>query len=57
MQYSLDLSQKAELSIYEAGKWYEQQRAGLGEEFLDAVDQAFVSIQSNPHYMGSAERK
>lgn len=35
-----------------AARWYETQRAGLGTEFLDAVDTAVVRIAETPR-MGS----
>ena len=32
----------------DATRWYEQQRIGLGLEFLAAVDAAIVRIEENP---------
>jgi plasmid stabilization system protein ParE len=29
-------------------RWYEEQRAGLGEEFLTAVDASFDAIEEHP---------
>jgi len=52
MQYNLTLSQEAEDAVYNAKEWYEQQRQGLGVEFLVAIDNAFLSIQSNPLFYG-----
>jgi hypothetical protein len=40
MPYKYQLSEEAELDIYEGYFWYESQRKGLGEEFLDCLDQA-----------------
>jgi plasmid stabilization system protein ParE len=34
--------------IEEAYRWYEQQRAGLGEEFLAAVDSVLGDIVAHP---------
>ncbi len=52
MGYNLTLSRQAEKAIKDAFEWYEQQRPGLGEEFLIAVDHSFLSIQSNPFLYG-----
>ena len=42
----------AAADIEEAFAWYEQQRAGLGLDFLQAVDEALSAIQSNPQLHG-----
>jgi len=34
------ISEEAAAEMAEAARWYETQRAGLGTEFLDAVDAA-----------------
>jgi len=52
MQYNFAVSKKAEESIYHAAQWYEQQKHGLGEAFLVAIDTAFLSIQANPLLYG-----
>jgi plasmid stabilization system protein ParE len=39
---------KAARDIAEAAVWYEDQRAGLGLEFNDAVKAAFRRIESGP---------
>ncbi|MGD1104355.1 MAG: type II toxin-antitoxin system RelE/ParE family toxin [Terriglobia bacterium] len=38
----------AAADIEEAYRWYEQQRAGLGEEFLAAVDSILGDIVAHP---------
>ena len=38
----------AAADIDDAFLWYEQQRAGLGADFLRTVDDALAAIQSNP---------
>lgn len=48
MAAELILVPEAEQDLAEAYSWYEQRRAGLGEEFLSAVDAAFATIQRNP---------
>jgi toxin ParE1/3/4 len=52
MEYNLALSRQTETAISVAYEWYEQQKKGLGEEFLVAIDTAFLSIQSNPLLYG-----
>ncbi len=48
MPYDYNLSQEAEDDMLEAYVWYEQQRAGLGEEFLENLDKARHAIRMNP---------
>ena len=36
--------------------WYEQQRAGLGEEFLAALESCFARIQHDPEMYGTVYR-
>ena len=38
----------AAADIEEAYLWYEKQRTGLGDEFLDAVDSLLTKIVANP---------
>ena len=48
MAYRLIVRPEAESDIDAAYAWYEQQRAGLGVEFLDEIERCFVLIQGNP---------
>jgi plasmid stabilization system protein ParE len=48
MLYNYNLSQEAEDDMLEAYIWYEQQQEGLGEEFLESLDEARLSIIRNP---------
>lgn len=48
MPYSYQLSEEAEEDVFEGYLWYEEQQAGLGEDFLDTLDYAKESILSNP---------
>jgi toxin ParE1/3/4 len=48
---------EAEAEIAEAGDWYEQQRPGLHDKFVSAVDAAFSALRTNPfQYQVVAER-
>jgi toxin ParE1/3/4 len=38
----------ARSDMAEAVAWYESRRAGLGQEFLDAVAQSFARIETSP---------
>jgi plasmid stabilization system protein ParE len=40
---------EASLDATDAAHWYEDQLAGLGRRFLDALDQTIVLIADNPH--------
>ena len=48
MPYNYRLSEEAESDIYDSYLWYENQKEGLGEEFLDALDAAGQAIAGNP---------
>jgi plasmid stabilization system protein ParE len=48
MNRRLTLRSQAELEIGEAAVWYEGCGAGLGNDFLRAVDAALAAIQRNP---------
>ena len=48
MAADLVIAPEAERDIAEAYRWYEQRRAGLGEEFLGCVDACVQSIARSP---------
>ena len=48
MAAELILAPEAEQDLDEAFAWYERQRAGLGEEFLSAVDACLQGIRRTP---------
>lgn len=48
MAADLAIAPAAEQDIAEAYAWYESQRVGLGEDFLDSVDACIVAICRNP---------
>lgn len=51
MKYQLLVKAEAIQDIAEAFEWYENNRAGLGVEFLDEVNEYFERIVQNPgHY-------
>ena len=39
---------EAELEAAEAAAWYDDQRSGLGDEFLDELAEAFAEISGTP---------
>jgi plasmid stabilization system protein ParE len=41
--------QRALLAIADAVDWYNSQGEGLGERFVEAVEQAAAKIESNPY--------
>ena len=47
-EYRLVLQPVAANDIAEAHDWYESQREGLGSEFLDEIQKAFLQLQSHP---------
>jgi toxin ParE1/3/4 len=44
----LILAPEAETEIADAVLWYEQQKPGLGLDFLRAVDSALITVRRNP---------
>lgn len=48
MKYSLTVRQEAELDINSTFRYYENQRLGLGHDFLLCVEEALSKIERNP---------
>jgi hypothetical protein len=48
VNWQLILAPEAEAEIANAAFWYNQQKAGLGLDFVRAVDSALLAIQRNP---------
>ena len=48
MTYTVRLREEAELDLEDAAFWYESQRSGLGQDFLDTVLKALELIEQNP---------
>jgi len=48
MAAELILAPEAEQDLAEAYEWYENRRAGLGEEFLSCVDACLAAILRSP---------
>jgi len=48
MTFPLNLESEAEADLAEAYLWYENQRTGLGREFIECVETVFARIQNTP---------
>jgi len=48
MTYTVRLREEAERDLQEAASWYESQKPGLGNEFLDMVLEMTCSIEQSP---------
>lgn len=48
MRKPLRVEPEAEDELREAAVWYERQRAGLGRDFIAAVDAALRDVQDDP---------
>jgi toxin ParE1/3/4 len=48
MKYTLFFSEDALRDIEESYKWYEEQKHGLGEDFLDSIYSGADKIRTNP---------
>jgi len=54
--YSLLIKPRAILMMRDAYDWYELQRSGLGEEFLDELDGIYHKLANHPEYFGKVKR-
>ena len=50
MRYYLKVEPDAENDATEAAIWYNEQKTGLGDEFLDAIEAGLEKIQGNPFF-------
>jgi toxin ParE1/3/4 len=48
MTYALILKPDAERDLADAADYYDRQRTGLGDQFLDAVRDALAVLKNNP---------
>ena len=48
MNWRVTTRPAAKVDLEEARDWYERQRAGLGDEFLLAVADAFIRLEESP---------
>jgi len=49
MMFSVRVRSEARNDLEDAALWYEAQRTGLGDEFLDEVELTFDKIASDPN--------
>jgi len=54
--YALIIKSRAILMIKEAYDWYELQKPGLGEEFLEELDGFYQRIEVHPEYFGKIKK-
>ena len=54
--YSLIIKPRAILMTKDAYDWYEEQRPGLGEEFLEELDGLYSKLSSHPGYFGKVKK-
>ena len=57
MKFTIQLREEADRDLAAAASWYEQQRAGLGHEFLDEALSAFRLIAEQPLIYPIVHRK
>ena len=56
MSYALEIQQEAVIDIQEAFEWYEIQKAGLGFEFIEEVENALANISDHPKFYTAINR-
>jgi plasmid stabilization system protein ParE len=54
--YSLLIKPRAILMTKDAYVWYETQKPGLGEEFLDELDGVYLKLETHPEYFGKVKK-
>ena len=54
--YSLIIKPRAIIMTKDAYDWYELQRPGLGEEFLDELDGMYHKLETHPSYFGKVKK-
>lgn len=54
--HALIIKSRATSMMQEAYQWYEQQKQGLGEEFLTELDSYYARLQSHPEYFGKIKK-
>ena len=54
--YSLIIKPRAILMTKDAYDWYETQKPGLGEEFLDELDGVYFKLEAHPQYFGKVKK-
>ena len=47
-KFNIQIEERAKLEIAETFEWYEIQKNGLGEDFLNSLDKAFKAIKKAP---------
>ncbi|MBL7732644.1 MAG: type II toxin-antitoxin system RelE/ParE family toxin [Chitinophagaceae bacterium] len=52
MRFILHIQEEAQQDIQDAFDWYEEQRTGLGERFLEELYPLLKTIAANPQYYG-----
>jgi hypothetical protein len=50
MVHKIVVTSFAEQDTFEAYEWYEQERSGLGDEFLLELENTYEKISNNPNY-------
>lgn len=54
--YQLVIKPRAAAMMKEAYWWYEEQKEGLGEDFLTELDSYFLKVKSHPEYFGKIRK-
>lgn len=55
--YKLILQSEAVSDMQEAFEWYEEQKEGLGFEFIEEVETCFSQIRNHPQYYTSINER
>lgn len=50
MTWKLEIRNEADAEIFEAYNWYESQKAGLGDRFINEFESVLQKITTTPHH-------
>ena len=56
MEFEILFHDEADMEYFESFIWYEKQQAGLGEKFLNQIENIFDRIQKNPEHYPSKRK-
>jgi toxin ParE1/3/4 len=57
MSYELVVQSEAVVEMQKAFEWYEQQRAGLGYEFIEEIEEGFEKLARHPLHYSATNQK
>jgi len=57
MNYEIVVQSEAIIEIQKAFEWYEHNRAGLGHEMIQEIEEGFERLSRHPHHYSATNKK